>query len=143
MRLTTATQTEALGLFTTTVRDLQASLTEIETLVADVETLKSAQEALIQRSGVTPEERSPDALSDDFAALITGQHDQTREAVAAAKSDLHLALARLIAQQTTPDVAEQPAQTRPAARPATPAAPIAPVQRPRAQALPPNPFSYP
>lgn len=137
MRLTTATQTEALGLFTTTVRDLQDSLTEIDTLVADVATLKTAQEALMQRFDTTPDDSAPEALPDtvpvDLAALITAQHDLTRDAVIAAKSDLHLALARLIAEQPVEEVAAQP----------TPSRPAAPVVRPRARPVAENPFSYP
>lgn len=145
MRLTNATQIEALGLFATTVRDLQASLAEIEVLVADVETLKNDQSTILQRLDGTPEQPSGDVLDGGITALITGQHEQTREAIKVATSDLHLALSRLLAEQVAapaPPAAATPPAQRPVERPAPRPAPAAPV-RPQARPAVENPFSYP
>lgn len=150
MRQTNATQIEALGIFTTTVRDLQASLSEIDALIADVETLKADQATLLQQFDETDAQPQDGAASTVITALITDQHTQTRETITLAASDLHMALARLIAQQPTapapvPAPAADPATSTQSAQPArrAPAPRSAPTVRPQARPVIDNPFSFP
>jgi hypothetical protein len=139
MRLTTATQTEALALFTSAVRELQENIGNIETLIADVASLKEAQEAMIARLNDSPLEIGGDDLPGGLAALLAQEHEATRAAMTAAISDLHLALTR--------QMADTPAQ--PQASPTqAPPADQGPRPRPRPTPPPPqpqpaNPFSFP
>lgn len=140
MRLTTATQTEALALFTSTVRDLQEKLGNIEMLIADVAMLKEAQDAMIARLNTAPVEISGDDPLGGLASLLAQEHEATRAAMTAAISDLHLALTRLLADApATPQASAPPAppvdqgpRPRPQPRPA-----------PTPQPQPANPFSFP
>ena len=144
MRLTTATQTEALALFTSTVRDLQVNLAEIETLITDVAALKDAQETLLARTDDSPLEIAGDDPLGRLAGLLTQEHETTRAAMTAAISDLHLALTRLMADAPAPQPASQtPAPRQTAPQPSPPDQGPRPRPRPAPQPLPANPFSFP
>ena len=159
MRLATATQMEALALFSTSVDDLKAQIASMETLDETLATLQTDQqdafaalEATVQTAMQSPEAETG-ALSDteDASPLdqqmlrglsdtVAQNHQATRDAVTQGLSDLQLALSRMLADRPVAAAAPQ-AAPRPVAKPAASPKPR-PTARPAAQPRP-NPYSFP
>ena len=153
MRTATATQMEALTLFTETVSDLKQEIAALEDLHTAVQALSTAQQEGIDRIETTLTEGMAQAQSvkqDESAESPSGttpqmlrsvvettraEHIDTREAFAAGLSDLQLALTRMLADRPVPAQGTQ--------RSAAPAAPQKKPVRPRPVRVAPNPFSYP
>lgn len=159
MRLATATQMEALALFSTSVDDLKAQIGDLETLGETLATLQTEQDAAfaaleetVQAAFQTAASEADVASDTEDASPLDRQmlrslsdtveqnHQITRDAVTQGLSDLQLALSRMLA--------ERPVTTAAAAPQAAPK-PVAstkprPAPRPTAKARPaPNPYKYP
>ncbi|TQE98290.1 MAG: hypothetical protein FKY71_14610 [Spiribacter salinus] len=161
MRLATATQTEALALFSTSVGDLQEQVGSLETLGETLATLQTEQdtafaqlEATVQTALETPapvaetKTEGPDPLDPQMlrglSDTVEQNHQQTRDAVIQGLSDLQLAVSRMMADHATaapappPRAAPTPASsTKPREAP-KPTAKQAPKARPA-----PNPYTFP
>lgn len=156
MRLATATQMEALTLFSTSVDDLKAQIGSLETLGETLATLQTDQGtaftelestllAALQTTTET-EDADTDATSPmdsqmlrSLSDTVQQNHQDTRDAVTQGLSDLQLALSRMLAErpvtatpapQATPKPVA-PAKSRPTARPVAKIKPA------------PNPYTYP
>lgn len=154
MRTATATQTEALTLFSKSVADLQAQLDAFNAAIETLAALGPAQAAGFDDLRATLEAQFTemqiglsDAASDEANPATTPQmlrslsqsmqesHVETRADFAAGLSDLQLALTRMLADRP---VVQKTQST--AAAPSKPA----PVRRARPAPRPePNPFSFP
>jgi hypothetical protein len=157
MRLATATQMEALTLFSTSVDDLKAQIGTLETLGETLATLQTDQDAAftaledsvlaaLQSSTETDDTDSGTATALDSQMLrslsdtVQQNHEDTRDAVTQGLSDLQLALSRMLADRPVAAAAPAP---QAAPKPVT-AAKSRPTPRPAAKAKPaPNPYSYP
>lgn len=154
MRTATATQIEALTVFSKSVGDLQAQLTNLEGLAETVTAIETAQTAGQQRleEALTQEiTRLSDALTDEsegdpaapqmlrsLSEALQTSHRETREAFAQGLSDLQLALTRMLADR--PEVAKPATQST--TNPAKSAARTPTRKKPQARAEP-NPFGFP
>lgn len=159
MRVATATQMEALALFSTSVGDLQEQVGSLETLGDTLTTLQTEQdtaftrlEATVQAALETP---APEAETDGTDPLdpqmlrslsdtVEQNHQQTRDAFIQGLSDLQLALSRMLADHATaapalpPGAAPKPvASTKPRQAPRSTAK-----QTPKARPVS-NPYKYP
>lgn len=158
MRLATATQMEALTLFSTSVNDLKAQVGALETLGDTLATLQTDQDTAFTAletkllAALEPADTTGDDTADAGAALdsqmlrslsdtVQQNHQDTRDAVTQGLSDLQLALSRMLAERP---VAAAPAPAPQATPKPAAAAKSRPTARPAAAAKPaPNPFSYP
>ncbi|MFA8387601.1 MAG: hypothetical protein ACEPO2_18440 [Pelagibaca sp.] len=159
MRLATATQMEALALFSTSVDDLKAQIAAMETLDETLATLQTDQqdafaalEATVQTAIRNPEAEAGAQSDTEGASPLDQQmlrglsdtveqnHQATRDAVTQGLSDLQLALSRMLADRPVAAATPQ-AAPRPVAKPATSPKPR-PTARPAAQPRP-NPYSFP
>lgn len=154
MRTATATQIEALTVFSKSVGDLQAQLTALEGLAETMTAIETAQTAGQQRleEALTQEvTRLSDALADkgeddpaapqmlrSLSETLQTSHRETREAFAQGLSDLQLALTRMLADR--PEMAK-PATQRTTV-PAKSAARTPSRKKPQAR-VEPNPFGFP
>lgn len=159
MRVATATQMEALALFSTSVGDLKEQVSSLETLGDTLTTLQTEQdeaftrlEATVQTALETP---APEAKADTSDPLdpqmlrslsdtVEQNHQQTREAFIQGLSDLQLALSRMLVDHTTAAPASRPGT---ASKPAVSAKPRQ-APRPTAKRTPKarsvsNPYKYP
>lgn len=161
MRAATATQIEALTLFSGSVADLQAQLEALEGVNETLAALAPAQQTAFQElqaklDGQFAELRNNDADEDadgsqglgnpasaaqmlrSLSENVQTSHTETRNAFTAGLSDLQLALTRMLADSPLPE----PAAKKPVAqKKARVSAPSRSTGR-RAPAEP-NPFSYP
>lgn len=159
MRTATATQVEALAVFSQSVDDLRRSLSAFDAATTSLEDLKTAQTDGFARieAALAPPEEADDASETDPVAtaemtlqmmnalpeLIQQSHQQTQDGFTMAISDLQLAMTRMLANRPVPEAVEKPATTAQAPRP-----PKRPPQKtkqktPAKRATAPNPFSYP
>lgn len=161
MRLATATQTEALALFSTSVGDLREQVGSLETLGETLATLQTEQdagftqlEATLQTALETPapvaqtEGEGPDPLDPQMlrglSDTVEQNHQQTRDAVIQGLSDLQLAVSRMIADHASaaptppPRAAPKPASSAKSREAPKPTVKQAPKARPA-----PNPFTFP
>ncbi len=151
MRLATATQMEALALFSTSVDDLKTQIGSLETLGETLTALQSEQdsaftalEAKVEAALQPPEPESTASPLDSqmlrsLSDTVAQNHQDTRDAFTQGLSDLQLALTRMMAERPVVPAAAPPAPPKPAVT-----AKARPTPRPVAKARPaPNPFSYP
>ena len=152
MRTATATQIEALTVFSKSVGDLQAQLETLGDMSAQVAAIEAAQTAGLERleAAMSAETaRLAEAISgtEDPAApqmlrglvdRIEASHGETRDAFAKGLSDLQLAMTRMLAERAH---VTQPV-TQSAAAPAKPVAKPPARKKPQARAEP-NPFGFP
>lgn len=155
MRLATATQMEALTLFSTSVDDLKAQIGSLESMGETLATLQDNQDAAFAaldatvqaalqsaEAGTQTDPEAGSALDSQMLRSLSDtvqqNHQDTRDAVTQGLSDLQLALSRMLADRPVA-----------AAAPAAAPAPVAsvkprPAPRPAAKARPaPNPYKYP
>lgn len=156
MRVATATQMEALALFSTSVDDLKAQIEEMQTLGDTLATLQTEQDTAFTALEATllaalqpdPETENADTeaaspldsqMLRSLSDTVQQNHQDTRDAVTQGLSDLQLALSRMLVERP---VAASPApQATP--KPASPAK-SRPQPRPVAKAKPAtNPYKYP
>ena len=159
MRVATATQMEALALFSTSVDDLKTQISDLETLGETLATMQTEQDdafaALKEtvQAAMQPPEPEADATTgaEDTSPLdrqmlrslsdtVEQNHQTTRDADTQGLSDLHLARSRMLADRpVTTAVARPHAAPKPVA-----SAKPRPAPRPTAKARPvPNPYKYP
>ncbi|MGK8234937.1 hypothetical protein ACLGGT_12295 [Roseovarius sp. MS2] len=134
MRTATATQIEALTVFSKSVGDLQAQLETLGDMSAQVAAIEAAQTAGLERleAAMTAETaRLAEAISgtEDPAApqmlrglvdRIEASHGETRDAFAKGLSDLQLAITRMLAERahvTQPVTQSAAAPAKPVAKP--------------------------
>jgi len=159
MRLATATQMEALTVFSTSVGDLQTQISSLETLGETLATLQTNQdsafaqlEATVQTALEAPES---DTMTDAEGAApldrqmlrgvsdtVAQSHQETRDAFTQGLSDLQLAMSRMLLERA--EATATPAPTQQAkAKPVASAKPRpAPRKAPKARPVP-NPYKYP
>jgi hypothetical protein len=154
MRTATATQIEALTVFSKSVGELQAHMTALEGLSDSVTAIEAAQTAGIDRlEAVLTQEaaRLGEAMASDGAEdpaapqmlrslseTLQASHVETREAFAQGLSDLQLAMTRMLAER--PEVTRSAAQSSVA--PARSVAKTPSRKKPQAR-VEPNPFGFP
>lgn len=156
MRVATATQMEALALFSTSVDDLKAQIEAMQTLSDALATLQTEQEtaftaleatllAALQTDPETEDTNIEAATPLDSQMLrnlsdtVQQNHQDTRDAVTQGLSDLQLAMSRMLAERPVtatpaPQVKSKPtspAKSRPKPRPVATAKPTS------------NPYKYP
>jgi hypothetical protein len=154
MRAATATQTEALTVFSKSVADLQAQLDTLDGVTETLAAIEPAQAAGFEavqavleakftelQTGLTeaaPDEAGPATTPQMLRSLserMQASHAETRADFAAGLSDLQLALTRMLA--------DRPVVQKTQSAEAAPGKP-APVRRARPAPRPePNPFSFP
>jgi hypothetical protein len=154
MRLATATQMEALTLFSTSVDDLQAQVSSLETLGETLAVLQTDQdaafaqlEATVQTALETAETEMAESTTPLDQQMLRGlsdtiaqTHQETRDALTQGLSDLQLAMSRMLLDQATAAPAPAP---QVAAKPVVRAKPRpAPRKAPKARPAP-NPYKYP
>ncbi len=152
MRTATATQMEALAVFSTSVADLQAQLEALGGMTEPLKALAPAQEAGFGAVQATLDsefaylrealERGAEADSTpqmlrSLSEAVEASHRQTRDDMAAGLSDLQLALTRMLADRPVTARADTAVPVPPRPEPVRRSAPK---PRPRPE---PNPFSYP
>lgn len=154
MRLATATQMEALTLFSTSVDDLQTQVSSLETLGETLAVLQTDQdaafaqlEATVQTALETAETEMAESTTPldqqmlrSLSDTIAQTHQETRDALTQGLSDLQLAMSRMLLDQATAAPAPAP---QVAAKPVVRAKPRpAPRKAPKARPAP-NPYKYP
>ena len=158
MRLATATQMEALALFSTSVDDLKSQIGSLETLGESLTSLQTDQDAAFTaleatvQAALSTVEASAETHSEEGSPLdsqmlrslsdtVEQNHQTTRDAVTQGLSDLQLALSRMLAER--PVAAAVVAAPQAAPTPVASAKPR-PAPRPTAKTRPvPNPYKYP
>lgn len=151
MRLATATQMEALALFSTSVDDLKTQIGSLETLGEVLAGLQDEQDSAFTALEAKMEAALQSDEADNNTSPLDGQmlrslsdtveqsHQGTRDAITQGLSDLQLALSRMIADRPPVPPVAAPVAVKP-----TVSAKPRPTPRPVAKARPaPNPFSYP
>ena len=166
MRTTSATQIEALTLFSKSVTDLQAQVDIVKTMADQIAELPTAQDLRIAQlenkladmenrlaekieaeantlSGGMADDGSTAQMLRSVADAVKEGHQETQNAFVSGLSDLQLAMTRMLAdtlgQAAAPDAAKAQAPAKPAPRKSTTKASAT---RPPARA-PQNPFKYP
>ncbi len=156
MRIATATQMEALTLFSTSVDDLKTQIGALETLGDTLATLQTDQDtaftaleatllAALQTATETEDADTEAASPMDSQMLrslsdtVQQNHQDTRDAVTQGLSDLQLALSRMLVERPVAATPAPQAAPKPVA-----AAKPRPTPRPVAKAKPAsNPYKYP
>ena len=151
MRLATATQMEALALFSTSVDELKTQIGSLETLGEALAGLQDEQDSAFSALEAKMEAALQSNAVDNNTSPLDGQmlrslsetveqsHQGTRDAITQGLSDLQLALSRMIADRPLVPPVAAPVAVKP-----TVSAKPRPAPRPVAKARPaPNPFSYP
>lgn len=156
MRLATATQMEALAVFSTSVDELNSQIGSLETLSETLATLQTDQDTAFTEleatllSALQTVTETAEADAEAAASPLDGQmlrslsenvqqnHQDTRDAVTQGLSDLQLALSRMLADRQAaapaPQAAPKPVASvkpRPKPRPVAKAKPVS------------NPYKYP
>jgi len=156
MRLATATQMEALAVFSTSVDELNSQIGSLETLSETLATLQTDQDTAFTEleatllSALQTATETAEADAEAAASPLDGQmlrslsetvqqnHQDTRDAVTQGLSDLQLALSRMLADRQAaapaPQAAPKPVASvkpRPKPRPVAKAKPVS------------NPYKYP
>jgi hypothetical protein len=153
MRTATATQIEALSVFSKSVGDLQAQLETMGDMSEKVAAIEAAQTAGIERleaAMMAETARLAEAMSgtEDPAApqmlrglvdRVESSHVETRDAFAKGLSDLQLALTKMLAERTEVTAKAAPKSVAAAPKPVVQAPPR---KKPQARAEP-NPFGFP
>ena len=153
MRTATATQIEALTLFSKSVGDLQAQLGALGDMSERVAAIEAAQTAGIERleaAMMAETARIAEAMAGSEAPaapqMLRGlvdrfeaSHVETRDAFAKGLSDLQLAMTKMLAERPEPVATAAP---KIATAPAKPAAKAPARTKPQARAEP-NPFGFP
>ncbi|WP_417727009.1 hypothetical protein [Roseovarius sp.] len=132
MRTATATQIEALTVFSKSVGDLQAQLTALDGLAEAVTAIEAAQGAGIERletimtqetarlvdamSGQNDKDPVAPQMLRSLSESMQASHIETRETFAKGLSDLQLAMSRMLVErhdtaQSTPQVSSAPAKS--------------------------------
>lgn len=151
MRLATATQMEALALFSTSVDELKAQIGSLETLGETLTVLQTEQDSAFSaleakmEAALLPSEPDGTVSPLDSQMLrslsdtVAQNHQSTRDAITQGLSDLQLALSRMMAERPVVSAAAPPAAPKPVvSAKARPTPRPVPKTRPTA-----NPFSYP